>query len=66
MFDYICKNAIFKKNGIEEKILCKAFNNELCCCIRYCAEKKSIEHSEMAPYCLKNPDRIKFENGENM
>lgn len=62
MNDYKCVNAQIVKQGLYEAILCKALNNDVCCCIRYCPVKKSIEHNDLAVYCLKNPNRIENPN----
>ena len=60
MNNYVCENATIIKQGIYQSIRCKTLNDN-CCCVRYCPTKKSIEHNDMAKYCLKNPKRIEKE-----
>lgn len=60
MNNYICENGIIIKNGITQCIQCKALKNDLCCCMRYCPTKKSIEHTEMAQYCKYNPNKKEY------
>lgn len=40
-------------------MICKATGN-LCGFIRYCPTKKDVEHTEMAQYCLNNPNRKEY------
>jgi hypothetical protein len=61
MNDYKCVNAQIIKQGLFQKITCSAMEDGLCACIRYCPTKKSIEHSDMAQYCLKNPNRKEYQ-----
>lgn len=61
MNDYKCVYAKFVAQGLYQKIICTKLNN-ICPCSRYCPTKKSVEHSDMAQYCLQNPNRIEYKN----
>ena len=60
MNNYVCVNATIEKIGLCEFINCKAKNNKLCSCMRYCETKKSIEHNDLAQYCELNPNKIEL------
>lgn len=59
MNDYKCINAQFVNKGLYQKIICIKLNN-ICPCSRYCPTKRAVEHSDMAQYCLENPNRIEY------
>lgn len=59
MNDYKCINAQFVNKGLYQKIICTKLNN-ICPCSRYCPTKRAVEHSDMAQYCLENPNRIEY------
>lgn len=61
MNNYKCPNAQIIKQGIYQCIKCKANNNN-CAFVRYCPNKKSIEHTDMARYCIYNPERKEYPN----
>lgn len=60
MNDYKCVYAKFVNNGLYQKIICTKLN-EVCPCSRYCPTKRAIEHSDMAQYCLQNPNRKEYD-----
>lgn len=59
MNDYKCICAKFVNNGLYQKIICTKLN-DICPCSRYCPTKRAIEHSDMAQYCLQNPNRKEY------
>lgn len=59
MNNYMCPNAQIIKQGVYQSIQCKANNNN-CSFVRYCPNKKSIEHTDMARYCIYNPQKQEY------
>lgn len=59
MNNYVCPNAQIIKQGLYQYIKCKV-QNDYCLCMRYCPNKKSIEHTDMARYCIYNPEWVEY------
>ena len=55
----MCPNAQIIRNGIYQCIKCKA-NNDNCAFVRYCPTKRSVENTDMAQYCIANPNRKEY------
>lgn len=60
MYDYKCPFAEHKKEGNKLWLQC-TIDNGICPFIRFCKEKRDVEHTTSAPRCpryLENKDKV--------